>query len=130
MEFNDLFGSMKFENSAERADFENLFTCYFSDLPTNFYINQFDLESKYLGTSFENWSKFLQYSPFNSWKSKQISIIAGISTDQALAGEGLKDKESLNLLKARTGVLADESVETKPTIIVIPEDLFFKGKGE
>lgn len=128
MTFNELFGTMEFKNSAEQAYFEKLFGFYFSNLPANFYKNQFNLAEDYSGTSFEQWSIFLQHQPFSSWKSKQLSLIAGVTTDQALAGEGLKTKESLNLLKARTDVLAEENVDVKPTIIVMPESLFFTNK--
>lgn len=124
--FEDLFSTMKFRNPTEEITFKDMFACYFSDIPANFYRNQFDLATQYPGTSFEDWSRFLQHPAFDTWKSKQISIIANTSTDQALAGGGLKDKDSLNLLKARQDVLANENTDTKPTIIVIPESLFFK----
>jgi ribosomal protein L7Ae-like RNA K-turn-binding protein len=41
-------------------------------------------------------------------------------------GDDLGDKNALNLLKARQEVLRDEKKVEKPTIIVLPESLFFK----
>ena len=56
---------------------------------------------------------------------EQIAIIAETTTDKALAGMD-KDASSLNLLKMRQDVLSSEKKTEKPTIIVIPEALFFK----
>lgn len=125
MTFNELFSSMKFVNAPERDKFEKMFSCYVSELPENFYLNQFELTSKYAGTTYEEWTKFLQHQPLESWKTKQVNLIASTETDKALAG-GLRDKESVNLLKARTEIINTDT-EVKPTIIVIPESLFFKG---
>lgn len=124
--FEDLFNSKKFKNDVEKDTFKEMFNNYISDLPANFYENQFTLASKYPGTDYELWSTFLQHSAFDTWKSKQISIIASTETDKALAGGGLKDKESLNLLKARQDVIESSNTSTKPVIIVMPTDLFFK----
>ena len=124
--FENLFGTMKFTSKTQEETFKEMFKCYFSDIPANFYRNQFDLATQYPGTSFEDWSSFLQHQAFDNWKSKQISIIASTETDVALAGGGLRDKESLNLLRARQDILATENADTKPTIIVMPESLFFK----
>ena len=123
--FEDLFSTFKFKTDKERSHFEDMFNNYLSDLPANFYRNQFDLAAQYPGTTYEEWAMFLQHQAFDSWKSKQISIIASTETDKALAG-GLRDKESVNLLKVRQEVLTNENAENKPTIIVMPESLFFK----
>lgn len=125
MTFEELFGSMKFETSYEKSEYETMFDNYISSLPENFYLNQFELASKYPGSSYESWTKFLQHRAFDSWKTKQVNLIASTETDKALAG-GLRDKESVNLLKARTEIINTDT-EVKPTIIVIPESLFFKG---
>lgn len=126
MTFAELFGTMKFVNVVEKSKFNDMFSCYVSELPENFYLNQFELASKYPGTSYEDWTKFLQHQAFDNWKSKQVNLIASTETDKALAG-GLKDKESVNLLKARTEIINTDT-EVKPTIIVMPESLFFKGE--
>lgn len=123
--FNDLFSSMKFANTTERDKYEHMFSCYVGELPENFYLNQFELATKYAGTDYEEWTKFLQHQAFASWKNKQVNLVASTETDKALAG-GLRDKESVNLLKARTEIINTDT-ESKPTIIVIPESLFFKG---
>ena len=123
--FVDLFSSMKFTSPEERDKFENMFSCYIGELPENFYLNQFELAKKYSGTNYEEWTKFLQHQAFDSWKTKQVNLIASTETDKALAG-GLRDKESVNLLKARTEIINTDT-EVKPTIIVMPESLFFKG---
>lgn len=125
MTFEELFNSMKFANDIEKDNFKTMFSCYVSELPENFYLNQFELASKYIGTDYEAWTKFLQHQAFDSWKTKQVNLIASTETDKALAG-GLRDKESVNLLKARTEIINTDT-EVKPTIIVIPESLFFKG---
>ena len=128
MTFKDLFESMKFVNSLEKDKFKVMFDYYVGELPTNFYLNQFELAAKYSGTSYEDWTKFLQHPAFDSWKSKQVNLIASTETDKALAG-GLRDKESVNLLKARTEIINSDT-EVKPTIIVMPESLYFKGDDE
>ena len=125
--FENLFGTMKFVNSSERKKISILFEEYLKDLPDNFYLNQFDLAKKYEGSSYEEWVKILTYPAFDSWKAQQIALIAATSTDKALAGgDDLGDKNALNLLKARHEVLRDETKVEKPTIIVLPESLFFK----
>lgn len=124
MKFEDLFSTMKFVDSTERLIFNGMFVSYTSDLPANFYLNQFELSSKYTGTSFEDWTKFLQHQPFDSWKTKQVNLIASTETNKALSGN-LRDKDSVTLLKARNEII-DSDTEVKPTIIVMPESLFFK----
>ena len=125
--FENLFGTMKFVNSSERKKISILFEEYLKDLPDNFYLKQFDLAKKYEGSSYEEWVKILTYPAFDSWKAQQIALIAATSTDKALAGgDDLGDKNALNLLKARQEVLRDEKKVEKPTIIVLPESLFFK----
>lgn len=126
MTFEELFSSMKFVNPIEKSKFSKMFSSYVSELPENFYLNQFELANKYGGTSYEDWTKFLQHQAFDSWKSKQVNLIASTETDKALAG-GLRDKESVNLLKARSEIINSDT-EVKPTIIVLPESLFFKGE--
>lgn len=116
---------MDFKNSKERSRFEDLFNLYMSDLPQNFYENQFSLQAKYPETSYEDWVRILKHSTFVTWKQEQIAIIAETSTDKALAGMD-KDSSTLNLLKMRQDVLNAEKKVEKPTIIVIPEALFFK----
>lgn len=128
--FNELFGSKKFRNEKEQDQFEDMFNNYISDLPANFYENQFTLANKYVGSDYESWAEFLQHPAFDTWKSKQINIIANTETDKALAGSGLRDKESLNLLKARQDVIESSNVTTKPTIIVMPMDLYFKDEED
>ncbi len=124
--FDSIFGTMKFTSVGERKKFSAMFDAYMEDLPANFYRNQFDLAVQVGGTTYEDWTKFLKHPAFNSWKAEQIAIIATTTTDKALAGGDLSDKESINLLKVRQDVLKDEKSVEKPTIIVIPESLFFK----
>jgi len=124
--FEDLFSSKKFKDREEQELFEQMFKNYVSDLPANFYENQFKLAEKYPTADYEAWASFLQHPAFDTWKSKQINIIANTETDKALAGGGLKDKESLNLLKARQDVIENSNSNSKPVIIVMPTDLFFK----
>lgn len=128
MTFTELFSSMKFSSGAEKLVFEDMFMNYTSDLPVNFYLNQFDLAKKYPSTSYEDWTRFLQHPALSNWKTKQVNLIASTETDKALAG-GLRDKESVNLLKARTEIISTDT-ESKPTIIVVPESLFFKGADD
>ena len=128
MTFKDLFDSMKFVNALEKDRFKVMFDYYVGELPTNFYLNQFELAAKYAGTTYEDWTRFLQHPAFDSWKSKQVNLIASTETDKALAG-GLRDKESVNLLKARTEIINSDT-EIKPTVIVMPESLYFKGDDE
>lgn len=124
--FDTLFGTMKFKDNKERKLMQILFESYLSDLPDNFYLNQFDLAKKYEGSTYEDWVKILTYPAFDSWKSQQIAIIATTTTDKALAGgDDLANKDALSLLKARQDVLREEKTTEKPTIIVLPEALFF-----
>jgi hypothetical protein len=123
--FDIMFATMDFKNSKERRKFEDLFNLYMSDIPNNFYENQFTLQNKYPGTQYEDWVRILKHNAFVTWKQEQIAIIAETTTDKALAGMD-KDASSLNLLKMRQDVLASEKKTEKPTIIVIPEALFFK----
>ena len=125
MSFEELFATMKFVDAKEKAKFSDMFSSYVSELPENFYLNQFDLANKYSGTTYEDWVKFLQHQAFANWKAKQVNLVASTETDKALAG-GLRDKESVNLLKARTEIINSDT-EVKPTIIVMPESLFYKG---
>ena len=123
--FDKIFATMDFKSSKERRYFEELFNLYMSDLPQNFYENQFTLQAKYADTRYEDWVRILKHGTFVSWKQEQIAIIAETSTDKALAGMD-KDASTLNLLKMRQDVLNSEKKTEKPTIIVLPETLFFK----
>ena len=126
--FDKMFATMDFQNSKERKKFEELFNMYMSDLPQNFYENQFTLAVKYPGTNYGDWVRILKHGTFVTWKQEQIAIIAETSTDKALAGMD-KDTSALNLLKMRQDVLNSEKKVEKPTIIVLPESLFFKEDG-
>lgn len=129
--FDKLFSTMKFTNSSDRKRVKILFDEYMSNLPDNFYKNQFDLAKEYEGSTYEDWVRILKHPAFNSWKSEQIAIIATTSTDKALAGgSDVDDKGALALLKMRQDVLNSEKHVEKPTIIVIPEALFFKKEGD
>lgn len=123
--FDTLFATMKFKNDFERRKIAMLFEEYIQNIPENFYKNQFDLAKEYTGSSYDDWVKILKHPAFDSWKAEQIAIIASTQTDKALAGGDLTDKEAINLLKVRQEVLQDEKKTEKPTIIVIPESLFF-----
>lgn len=124
--FDRMFATMDFKSSKERRRFEDLFNQYMSDLPDNFYENQFSLAKKYEGTNYEDWVRILKHPAFDTWKQEQITIIATTTTDRALAGVD-KDKDTMSLLKMRQDVLSSEKKTEKPTIIVLPEDLFFRG---
>ena len=124
--FETLFSTMKFKNDFEKKKISLLFNEYMQNIPDNFYKNQFELSKEYIGSSYEDWVKILKHPAFDSWKAEQIAIIASTQTDKALAGGDLSDKEAINLLKVRQDVLKDEKKTEKPTIIVIPESLFFK----
>lgn len=124
--FNKLFATMAFKNSGERKRFQDLFDLYMSDIPDNFYVDQFSLAKKYEGTSYEDWVRILKHPAFNTWKSEQIAIIATTATDKALAGGDDTSAGALNLLKMRQDVLNAEKKIEKPTIIVLPHSLFFE----
>jgi hypothetical protein len=124
--FDRLFATYDFSSSKDRKKIESLFEMYMSEIPENFYENQFSLAKKYSGTSYEDWVRILKHPAFNSWKAEQIAIIATTSTDKALAGQSEDGRDALNLLKMRQDVLSQEKKTEKPTIIVIPEDLFFR----
>ena len=123
--FSDLFGTFAFADGTERRNFEDLYLKYMGDIPTNFYRNQFDLANAYPGTSYEDWVRFLRHPAFASWKAEQVSVIANVQTDQALGGGDMRDKDALNLLKARRDVIREENSEQRQTIIVMPDSLFF-----
>ncbi len=128
--FEKLFNTFKFESPLDKAQIETLFNAYMSELPDNFYRNQFDLEKKY-GGSYQDWCRILNHNAFDSWKAEQIAIIARTVTDKALAGgEDMSDKNALPLLKARQNVLKSEKKVEKPTIIVLPNELYFKEENE
>lgn len=125
--FSKIFSTFKFESGKDRRRVEDLFDMYMSDVPANFYENQFTLSKKYTDTEYQEWVRLLTHEGFNTWKAKQIAIIATTETDKALAGESGKDKDTLSLLKMRQDVLTAEKNVEKPTIIVMPESLFFRG---
>ncbi len=125
-DFNTLFKTMKFKDVVEKKTIETLFNFYMSDIPDNFYLNQFELSSKYTGSSYEDWVKVLTYPAFNSWKSEQIALIATTQTDKALAGgEDMSNKDALSLLQARQKILEPKDKNNKQVIIVLPTELFF-----
>lgn len=124
--FEDLFSTMAFANDTERKKIKILFENYMDNIPDNFYKNQFELAKEYPGSTYNEWVKILKHPAFDTWKSEQIAIIATTQTDKALAGGDVLDKEALNLLKVRQDVLKEEKKVEKPTIIVIPNDLFFR----
>lgn len=128
--FETLFSTMKFKNDFEKKKISLLFNEYMQNIPDNFYKNQFELAKEY-GASYEDWVRILSHPAFDTWKAEQIALIAKTTTDKALAGgSDLADKNALPLLKTRMDVLKDERKSEKPTIIVIPESLFFKGDDE
>lgn len=124
--FDRLFATYDFTNAKDRKLIESLFNMYMSEIPENFYENQFSLAKKYPGTNYEDWVRILKHPAFGSWKAEQIAIIATTSTDKALAGQDDSGRDTLNLLKMRQDVLNQEKKTEKPTIIVIPEELFFR----
>lgn len=124
--FNRLFATYDFTSAKDRKLIESLFNMYMSEIPENFYENQFSLAKKYPGTNYEDWVRILKHPAFGSWKAEQIAIIATTSTDKALAGQDDSGRDTLNLLKMRQDVLNQEKKTEKPTIIVIPEELFFR----
>ena len=123
--FNKLFATMDFKNSTERKRFQDLFELYMSDIPDNFYVDQFSLSKKYPETYYEDWVRILKHPAFNTWKSEQIAIIATTATDKALAGGDDTSVGALNLLKIRQDVLNSEKKIERPTIVVLPHSLFF-----
>lgn len=123
--WNRLFKQFKFKNVADREMLKEMFDCYMADVPTNFYRNHFELQHEYEGTDYENWFRIITYPAFDSWKAEQIAVLASTTTDKALAG-GVTDSNTLSVLKMRQEVLNTEKKAEKPTIIVIPESLFFK----
>lgn len=128
--FNDVFQTMEFKNAIERKTFETLFDLYMSDLPANFYANQFELQKKYAGTKFEQWVKMLEHLPFKNWKDKQVSLIVEANTNKALGGDMDLDREALNVLKLKKDIVEQEGSAELPTIIVIPESLYMKGEDD
>lgn len=124
--FNKLFKSMSFKDNLDMLKIRDLFDSYLGDLPNNFYKNQFEL-SKEFGGDYNDWVRILNHPAFDTWKAEQIALIAKTTTDKALAGgEDMSDKIALPLLKTRMDVLKEEGKTEKPTIIVLPESLFFK----
>jgi hypothetical protein len=122
--FSDLFATMRFDDKTKEDEFRDMYASYMSGLPGNFYKNQFELADAY-GHDYEAWASFLTHPAFDSWKSEQVGIIAKAQTDKALGSGDVKDKDSLNLLKARREVLESENAGQKATIIVLPDSLFY-----
>ena len=124
--FNKLYKSMSFKDNLDMLKIRDLFDSYLGDLPNNFYKKQFEL-SKEFGGDYNDWVRILNHPAFDTWKAEQIALIAKTTTDKALAGgEDMSDKIALPLLKTRMDVLKEEGKTEKPTIIVLPESLFFK----
>ena len=128
--FDKLFATMSFKNSTERKKFQGLFEMYMSDVPDNFYVDQFSLTKKYVGTNYEDWVRMLKHPAFNSWKAEQVALIATTATDKALAKVDDTSSSALSLLKLRQDVLNSEKKIEKPTIIVLPHSLFFDGSED
>ena len=128
--FDKLFATMSFKNSTERKKFQGLFEMYMSDVPDNFYVDQFSLTKKYVGTNYEDWVRMLKHPAFNSWKAEQVALIATTATDKALAKGDDTSSSALSLLKLRQDVLNSEKKIEKPTIIVLPHSLFFDGSED
>lgn len=127
--FDLLFKTFKFKSEMDKAIIKTLFDTYMSNIPDNFYKNQFDLAKEY-GGSYEDWVRILSHNAFDSWKGEQIAIIAKTRTDKALAGgEDISDKNALPLIKVRQEVLNAEKKSKKPTIIVLPDTLYFKDEN-
>lgn len=128
--FEKIFSTFVFRDAIDKKRIEALFNDYMAKIPETFYKNQFDL-SKEIGGSYEDWYRILSHNAFASWKAEQIAIIAMTATDKALAGgEDMSDKNALPLLRARQDILKDEKKVEKPTIIVLPDTLFFKEEKE
>lgn len=123
--FERLFSTYVWSEPDEKTIVKSMFDQYQSDLPANFYLDQFGLAKKYPGTDYAVWVKMLKHPAFNSWKQEQIAIIATTVTDKALAGE-TGDSVALNLLKTRQQVLEAGKSTERPTIIVLPESLYFR----
>lgn len=123
--FEKLFSTFVWETPEEKTTVRDMFDRYQSDLPANFYLDQFGLAKKYAGTDYALWVRMLKHPAFNSWKQEQITIIATTVTDRALAGE-TGDSVALNLLKTRQQVLEAGKSAERPTVIVLPESLYFR----
>ncbi|WP_322154490.1 hypothetical protein [Paratractidigestivibacter sp.] len=123
--FDDLFATYAFKDKTERATFEALYDAYTSEIPANFYKNQFELAREF-GGDYEAWAKLLTHKAFDAWKSEQVALIAKTQTDKALGLASVRDKDALNLLKVRQDVLKDENAGQRPTFVVLPDSLFFK----
>jgi hypothetical protein len=124
--FEELFQTMEFTDTSERLKIKILFEEYMKGIPDNFYLNQFELQEKYTGTTYADWYKILTHTPFKTFRDKQVSIIVETSTNKALGGQMDLDKDALNLLKMKKDIVQSESSSQKPIIIVIPESLYFK----
>jgi len=124
--FDQLFQTMEFVDSAEKLKIKILFEEYMKDIPANFYLNQFELQNKYIGSTYTDWYKILTHTPFKMFRDKQVSIIVETSTNRALGGDMSLDKDALNLLKMKKDIVEAESTSQKPIVIVIPESLYFK----
>lgn len=124
--FEELFQTMEFTDTSERLKIKILFEEYMKGIPDNFYLNQFELQEKYTGTTYADWYKILTHTPFKTFRDKQVSIIVETSTNKALGGQMDLDKDALNLLKMKKDIVQTESSSQKPIIIVIPESLYFK----
>lgn len=125
--FKKLFSTgFAFRGDVDKANIEILVDEFMQNLPDNLYKNQFELAKDIPGSTYEDWVRILTHPAFDTWKANQIAIIASASTDRALAGGNLDDKSAVTLLKVRQDVLNSEKKAEKPTIIVLPDSLFFK----
>jgi len=129
MLFDTLYANMRFQDESERDKFRILFNSYMENLPANFYKDQFTL-AKEIGGDYSDWVTLLSWDIFKAWKNEQISIIASVKTDEALAGnESLANKETLPLLKVRQDILKEEKTSDKPPMVILPESLFFSDEN-
>jgi hypothetical protein len=124
--FEELFQTMEFLDTSQKLKLKILFEEYMKGIPDNFYLNQFELQNKYIGSQYQDWYKLLTHTPFKTFRDKQVSIIVETNTNKALGGQMDLDKDALNLLKMKKDIVQAETGSQKPVIIVIPESLYFK----
>jgi hypothetical protein len=126
MMFDDLFQTMEFIDTPEKLKIKILFDEYMKGVPSNFYLNQFELQEKYIGSTYSDWYKILSHTPFKTFRDKQVALIVETSTNRALGGDINLDKDALNLLKMKKDIVTAETSNQKPVVIVVPESLYFK----
>lgn len=129
--FDDLFKGMRFKNEMERSKLVMFFNEYMTDIPANFYLDQFELQAKYPGSTYLEWLALLTHEPFNVWKATQINMIAQSKVDKALAGsDDITDRETMATLKTRKEILDAAKEVAKDTFVVLPEALWLKGEDD